>query len=174
MPNSPELFNCGRCNKEVPRDSFYTHTERPEESDRYSMCIKCHNACNKARYEENKESVAERQKRQKRALKYEAMNYYGRVCACCGESNFWFLEVDHIENDGAEHRRKMGDKKWGGAAILRWLRKNNWPEGFQFLCSTCNQAKARYGRCPHEIRRLAINRNSGHFFPTQPKLLAVN
>ena len=28
-------------------------------------------------------------------------------------------------------------------------RKNNYPEGFQVLCSNCNFAKGKYGSCPH-------------------------
>jgi hypothetical protein len=28
-------------------------------------------------------------------------------CACCGETEERFLTIDHINNDGAEHRRKV-------------------------------------------------------------------
>jgi hypothetical protein len=29
-------------------------------------------------------------------------------CACCGESRFEFLTLDHVNNDGKHHRRQCG------------------------------------------------------------------
>ena len=29
------------------------------------------------------------------------LDHYGRVCACCGELEVQFLELDHVNNDGA-------------------------------------------------------------------------
>jgi len=69
-------------------------------------------------------------------------------CACCGEREWKFLSIDHINNDGAEHRKKIGNK--GGDHIYRWLVRNNFPKGFQVLCHNCNQAKGHYGICPHQ------------------------
>lgn len=31
-----------------------------------------------------------------------------------------------------------------------WLRRNNYPNGFQVLCHNCNMAKGFYGKCPHQ------------------------
>lgn len=80
-------------------------------------------------------------------LRHDAMIAYGGyVCACCGETEPNFLSLDHIENDGADHRRKVGK------AIWKWLRDNNYPEGFQVLCMNCNHGKARNnGICPHKL-----------------------
>ena len=33
--------------------------------------------------------------------------------------------------------------------IYDWLKKNNFPPGFQVLCGSCNFAKGKYGSCPH-------------------------
>jgi hypothetical protein len=82
------------------------------------------------------------------ALRVEVLNRYGGRCACCGESQYEFLSIDHINNDGAEHRREVGR----GASICRWLKKNNYPAGFQVLCMNCNCAKGWYGMCPHQTR----------------------
>jgi hypothetical protein len=58
-----------------------------------------------------------------------------------------FLTVDHINNDGAEHRRKIGA---GICSLYWWLKKNHFPDGFQILCYNCNGARARNnGVCPH-------------------------
>ncbi|MDE1814921.1 MAG: hypothetical protein KGI05_09715, partial [Thaumarchaeota archaeon] len=71
-------------------------------------------------------------------------------CACCGESIVEFLTMDHINNDGAEHRRKIGS-----AYLYSWLISNNFPEGFQVLCWNCNCARARSKDkiCPHKLHR---------------------
>lgn len=75
----------------------------------------------------------------------EVLNHYGSICACCGENNVRFLTVDHTNNDGAEHRKKI--KK----DIVYWLIKNNYPEGFQVLCFNCNLGKSlNKGICPHK------------------------
>lgn len=74
------------------------------------------------------------------------MAYGGHVCACCGETEPNFLSLDHIENDGATHRRTVGK------AIWKWLRDNKYPAGFQVLCMNCNHGKARNnGICPHKV-----------------------
>ena len=75
------------------------------------------------------------------------LNHYGNKCACCGETTKEFLEVDHINNDGGRHRRT--DKE--ARRITHWLIKNNFPPGFQILCSNCNRAKRIYKICPHKI-----------------------
>jgi hypothetical protein len=77
--------------------------------------------------------------------------YGGYKCACCGETEPLFLSIDHVNNDGAEHRRKLGIK--GGTEIYRWLIKNDFPDGFQVLCYNCQQGKRlNNGVCPHQVR----------------------
>lgn len=74
--------------------------------------------------------------------------YGGYRCACCEETTVAFLSVDHVENNGAEHRRMIGK---GGAPTYRWLVKNGFPDGFQVLCHNCNIGKYRNnGVCPHQ------------------------
>ena len=88
-------------------------------------------------------------------LKRQVMDAYGGRCACCGETELIFLTIDHINNDGAEHRRQIAAEKgttWlqGGRETYRWLRDNGFPEGFQVLCANCNCGKHwNGGVCPH-------------------------
>jgi hypothetical protein len=80
--------------------------------------------------------------------KLKIINYYGGKCACCGESNLIFLNIDHINNDGAEHRRKIGRRK---NDIYLWIKSNNFPPGFQVLCFNCNCGRQLNGGiCPHK------------------------
>lgn len=83
-----------------------------------------------------------------RKLRAEVLQAYGGVCQCCGEPTPEFLQVDHVNNDGASHRKEIGV---GGLRLYTWLRQHNYPkEGFQLLCANCNFAKGHYGHCPHE------------------------
>jgi hypothetical protein len=69
-------------------------------------------------------------------------------CACCGETIVEFLSIDHIEGNGAEHRREIEKEygwKLGGNQLPFWLKRNDYPEGFQVLCYNCN-----LGKRPHE------------------------
>jgi RecB family exonuclease len=84
-------------------------------------------------------------KRYSKQIRQRVLDHYGRICACCGETREAFLAIDHVDNDGAEHRRKIGG---GGNAIYLWLEKNGFPDRFQTLCQNCNWAKSR-GGCPH-------------------------
>ena len=68
--------------------------------------------------------------------------------SCCGETGFEFLTVDHINNDGNEHRRQIK----AAFGIYGWLEKNGFPkDGLQLLCWNCNMGKrANGGTCPHQ------------------------
>ena len=77
------------------------------------------------------------------------MAYGGFRCACCGETEPMFLTIDHVNNDGAAHRRAVGDR--GGSSFFAWLRSHEFPAGFQVLCRNCNWGKhANGGICPHQ------------------------
>ncbi len=82
-------------------------------------------------------------------LKLETFSRYGSSCLCCQIDIPLFLTIDHIAGDGAEQRRITGCRT--GDKFYRWLRSQNWPEGFQTLCRNCNWAKA-HGGCPHEVK----------------------
>jgi hypothetical protein len=66
-------------------------------------------------------------------------------CVCCGEKEVRFLTIDHINNDGKNHRKEIRGQ------IAVWLKKNNYPQGFQTLCFNCNCGKSiNKGICPHK------------------------
>lgn len=74
--------------------------------------------------------------------------YGGYKCNCCGETEKSFLTIDHVNNDGAEHRRNEKTNY-----IYRWLINNNFPSGFQILCMNCQWGKLRNeGICPHKFK----------------------
>jgi hypothetical protein len=74
---------------------------------------------------------------------------YGGKCECCGESHHEFLGIDHVNGNGAEHRRSI--RKGCGLSFYRWLQAQGYPkEEFRLLCWNCNLARGFYGYCPHE------------------------
>lgn len=85
------------------------------------------------------------------ALRAEFLAAYGGECACCGEGEPTFLDLDHVHNDGAAHRREVGNNQ----RLMVQLKRDGWPKGrIQILCCNCNQGKNRNGGvCPHEVRR---------------------
>lgn len=87
-----------------------------------------------------------RKKEYYRRKRVELLEAYGGACKCCGETTPEFLQVDHVNNDGAEHRKTIP-----GSTLMSWLRRNNYPQDdFQLLCANCNFAKGHYGQCPHQ------------------------
>lgn len=96
-------------------------------------------------YYSHREAAKERVRCDAIALRKLVLEHYGGKCACCGETRYEFLAIDHINGDGRIHRRSVP-----GSRICRWLRKNNFPEGFRILCHNCNQSLGHYGYCPHQ------------------------
>jgi hypothetical protein len=85
-------------------------------------------------------------------LKLEVLSHYtsGKIkCQCPHECNILeleFMSIDHINNDGARHRKEL---KVFGSGLYRWLKKNNYPDGFRVLCMNCNTSLGFHGYCPH-------------------------
>jgi hypothetical protein len=54
------------------------------------------------------------------------------------------LSIDHINGNGAEHRRELKRTtggSTGGHDFYRWLKNNNFPDGYQVLCMNCQFIK---------------------------------
>lgn len=104
----------------------------------------------------NRETYNAYQRRWNKQKKEEAHAAYGGVCSCCGETNPFFLTLDHLQNDG--HKARVTDTY--SVSIYAWAKKNNWPDTLALRCFNCNCARHRNltmnndDRCPHEIERL--------------------
>lgn len=104
--------------------------------------------------QKNKEYRRKQNREYLRKLRNKVLTHYGGnppKCTCCGETEIEFLTIDHINNDGAEHRRQIGRYKSVGSNFYKWLKQNNFPKGFQVLCYNCNCGRGKnYGICPHK------------------------
>lgn len=111
------------------RKHYYRHREK---------CI----ASVKRYYQENKERLCAYQRQHKRKLKEEVLLHYGNgklACANCGFRDIRALTIDHIRNNGAEERQRLGNML--GSRFYYWLRRSNYPQGYQVLCMNCQFIK---------------------------------
>jgi len=166
------MKQCCRCKKLKQETEFWIDKRAKDGFD--SACKECREPVRKAYYhrmknkypekmrekaregsarwrkknpERNKQLGREFHKREK-LMVFEKYGINGIKCACCGEIEFKFLCIDHIDGCGKEKRKIQG----GGPKLYHWLKKNNYPKGFQILCHNCNMAKGFYGECPHKQR----------------------
>lgn len=152
----PETLRACRACQEVKP---ICHFEKVGEKYRKRVCLDCNNESNRAKYAndhaERRSKILKRTRGDYAAAKAAVFSHYGRECACCGETEPLFLTMDHVNNDGARHRKTPGQSSHNN--IYGWLVRNGFPGGFQVLCMNCNQGKHRNGGiCPHaqKVQRL--------------------
>jgi hypothetical protein len=98
----------------------------------------------------NADIIRKKSKIERDEIRMSILNYYtkGKMeCACCKEKNLGFLTVDHINNDGGVHRKRIRNN------LYRHLVKDNFPPGYQILCYNCNSGRDKTpGKiCPHQL-----------------------
>ena len=72
-------------------------------------------------------------------LRLSVLSYYSGgtlQCALCPESRLAALQVDHIYGGGKKHKAQLGGAD--GTLFFRWLKQNNFPDGYRILCANCN------------------------------------
>jgi hypothetical protein len=94
----------------------------------------------------NREKDIEQGRQERRRLRLEVFLHYGngelKCCKCGYDADHRALQLDHINNDGADNRRNArGSRTQAGTTFYRWLRKNGYPAGLQVLCANCNFLK---------------------------------
>jgi hypothetical protein len=128
---------------------------RRKKTLKYRLCFKCRG--DKREWaRQHRAEIIPKQKAYRVRTRREAIEAYGGRCSCCGEQRLEFLTINHTKNDGARHRRALGNQGRGHAFYL-WLKTNYYPTGFDVRCWNCNCAQGLYGYCPHkkESRRAA-------------------
>ena len=95
-----------------------------------------------AKYREaNREKLRAYNKNHSLQIKLKVLEYYGGKCVECGLDDFRALQIDHINDDGAEHRKSLGGQNFSGKMFYAWIVKNNFPDDLQILCANHNQIK---------------------------------
>lgn len=142
------IRKCPSCKTEyeLTKDNFYTCGIKNGIQKYQYMCKRCWLDYIKKR--KGPEEFA-RLKEYNRKIRKMAIDAYGGKCNCCGETTHEFLGIDHINGGGSKHRRELVNQ---GTTVYLWLKKNQYPLGYQVLCHNCNLAKGFYGKCPHNIK----------------------
>lgn len=93
---------------------------------------------NAAYYAKHGERTRHERRNQYQEQKAIVLRHYGGECEGCGENEPDVLTVDHIEGNGAEHRKEVP-----ASQIHAWLIRNEFPKGFRVLCFNCNHRSRR-------------------------------
>ena len=96
--------------------------------------------------------VANRERDQR--YRRQVLHHYsdGKLqCACCGESVYPFLTLDHVNGGGRKHKQRVGGNYW------RSFITEGFPDGLRVLCMNCNFAIRLGDPCFHESLRLAVS-----------------
>lgn len=169
FPKKAVDYACNDCRKKYAIELYHKQRSKLSEKELASLKDKINERQNKRRAKTiEKMSAKERDAfyeklnrgntERRYAVRHEVyMAYGGYICACCGETEKSFLSIDHIYNDGAKHKRENNLKT--GEQMYRWLKRNNFPDGFQILCMNCQWGKRNNnGICPHKsvkVQRLS-------------------
>ena len=98
-------------------------------------------------YSNNLDAV--RYRKYYRELKVEVFTHYSTgkpKCNCCGLENINALSIDHIKG----RKQFSHGRDFAGPQLNAWIKRNNYPKGFQILCVMCNNAKSGLSKCPHQ------------------------
>jgi hypothetical protein len=138
----------GKCQRDLPSSKFGKVGKYKGKEYFSGVCKDCRRDRNTQWRHNTSEARSKSRKEYYRKLKDIVFKAYGDKCACCGETLRVFLAIDHVNNDGNTHRKKVGRSLWG--VLLEAIRRN-FPADFQLLCHNCNAAKAILGQCPHAL-----------------------
>ena len=113
---------------------------------------------NRAYYQRNRAKILAKQGSQpardrantrRLKAKLEIVALYGGKCACqpCGESNWKFLTLDHINGGGSALRKTTHNDLW------KWVATHGYSGQLRLMCWNCNMGRAMNGgQCPHSER----------------------
>lgn len=145
---------CSKCNNKAKESKMKSY----ESYIHQNLCRMCGNKLNTKNFRCNQcnKNHSNNSKRKWSSLKLKVLEHYGNKCVCCGEKNNKFLTIDHIYNNGGEHRKQIGNRH-----IYKWIIDNSFPNDLQILCFNCNCGKSRNNNiCPHKSKEnRKINKN---------------
>lgn len=136
---------CKECNTKRAQEYYYANKDR---------CCKRISAHDIADRKQNPEKHSKKHSDRVSLVRSEALAFFG-PCACCGETRWEFLSIDHINGHGNEGRKSR--KHRTGWELLYKFHRMGWPEElkdtFRLLCMNCNFSIGHYGYCPHHPER---------------------
>lgn len=145
------------------RQYYYNHKEEFKvRRTNYSLKNREYlNLKNRELYNRKKDIIKKQHARTRFLYRKNALDAYGgQICVKCGDTRFAVLTFHHTNHDGAEHRRNgVGS----GLSFILWLRRNNYPEGFQVLCQNCNWIEyiEHHKKQPTDVKKKFMDKLGG-------------
>lgn len=128
--------HCRACDEPLSCDNRYSSQ---------NICKKCyaemHKAISRRRREDDPKKMSEHVRQSNAKTKELVFMHYGNgkiACQNCGFDDIRALSIDHLNGGGRQHRKQIGG---GGQKTYNWLKKNNYPAGYQILCMNCQFIK---------------------------------
>lgn len=89
-----------------------------------------------------------KKKKHYKVLREKVIANLGGKCACCGESEYIKLSIDHINGGGLKEKKEL-------SSYMKYFRKlikqKDILDYYQCLCYNCNYCKGFYGKCWHKV-----------------------
>ena len=129
----------------------YQKTYRKDNQEKIAVQAKARTAM---RPEYVRRKDAKRRKELYRELRRVILLELGGACYCCGLADLRFLTVDHINNDGKDHRKLSNGTTKNGYFLLLEIQKEGVPKDrYQAACYNCNCARnlTPSKTCPHQL-----------------------
>lgn len=151
----PGKTRCHKCH-EAHLNYSKLHKEKAIKNGLCRYCCKAESLTNKTMCAECLASHSAKEKHRNQNNRQLCIEKYGGMCQCCGLAVPKYLQLDHVLNDGAEHRRELASNGRGGN-LYKWAVANDFPDRLQLLCANCHQAKTCFGGCTEEDHRSMRN-----------------
>jgi len=128
---------CALCKRVLPQEQF--HRCANSASGLKPKCKECRKLLAQQDYQEHKTQRNAQRVESNLLVKIEVLTHYSRdklSCVLCGYGDIRALSINHIEGGGTQHRKNLGCLN-----LYRWLRNQDYPEGYQTLCMNCQYIK---------------------------------
>jgi len=99
------------------------------------------------------DSINESHRRLNREYRLICIDHYSNGtmrCECCGEDIYEFLNLDHVDNDGAEDSKRFKSSR----SFYKYLIDTGFQKRLKVMCFNCNCARDKDPDkiCPHKRR----------------------
>lgn len=139
-----DILHCHKCKVELCNSNWFSYLRGHER-----ICKTCTRTRLRGYYLAKVEYNRAKQSKYILELKKRVFEHYGNMCVCCGIDYFFYLQLDHKNNDGAEHRKALGNTGKVAKSWWLWVIRNEFPNTLQLLCANCHLAKTRGQPCQH-------------------------
>jgi len=159
MEYNKQTKTCPHCKRTLPVKAF--PPRHVGENYPGSYCYECNRKRGKKYYKKNKkiwvewaknnkDKVAESNRRTWDKLRNGLFDAYGGRCTCCKESHREFLNLEHIKKDGQKERKLLRNNR----TVYRKVRDAGYPKDrYTILCWNCNVVERHGKTCPHKLEK---------------------